>query len=65
MKLDAAHSRHLDVSNQASRFAEMKGCKEIGSRRECLDLVAQLPHVAVHGIPEESIIFNNRDQPHF
>src|SRR5260221_62161 len=43
VQLDAGHRRHLDVSNQAGRFDETRGSKEIGCRRESLDAVAQRP----------------------
>jgi hypothetical protein len=56
------HGRHMDISDKAGCFGETRGYKEFGTRRESLDGVAQRPHEASHGIPEEPIIVNDRDQ---
>ena len=40
VKLGTGYSRHLNVSDQAIGFAEMSRRKEIGCRRERLDVVA-------------------------
>src|ERR1700730_10200280 len=65
VEFDPGHGRHMDVSDQAGRFDEMRRCEEIGSRRESLDGVAQRLHEASHGIPKQPIIFNDRDQRRF
>jgi hypothetical protein len=65
VKLNSAHRRHLDIGDQAVRFDEMRRCDEIGSRRESLDGVAQRLHEGSHGIPEQTIIFNDGDHQRF
>src|SRR6266511_175275 len=35
------HRRHMDVSDQAGRFGETRGCEEIGRRWKSLDGIAQ------------------------
>jgi hypothetical protein len=62
---NSGHGRHMDVGDQARRFAEMWRCKEIGSRRESLDGVTQRLHEASHGITKEPIVFNDSDQLRF
>jgi hypothetical protein len=52
----------MDVSDQAGRFDEMRGCEEIGWRRERLDAVAQRPDQPSHRPAKELIILNDRDQ---
>jgi hypothetical protein len=65
VEFDPGHGRHLDVGDQAGRFGEMGRCEEISGRREGLDGVAQRLHEASHGIPEEEIIFDDRNQRRF
>jgi len=65
VKLNSAHRRHLDISDQAVRFDEMRRCDEIGSRRESLDGVAQRLHEGSHGIQEQTIIVNDGDHQRF
>jgi hypothetical protein len=55
----------MDVSDQAGRFDEMRGCEEIGWRRERLDAVAQRPDEPSHRVAKELIILNDRDQWRF
>jgi hypothetical protein len=62
VEFDPGHGRHMDVSDQAGRFNETRGCEEIGRRREDLDAVAQRPHEPFHRIAKGWIILNDRDQ---
>ena len=62
VEFDAGHHRHMDVSDQAGRIAEMTGCEEIRRRCEDLDTVAQRPHESSHGIAKGRIVLNDRDQ---
>src|SRR3954454_21765948 len=52
VEFDPGHGGHMDVSDQAGRFGEMRWRHEIGSRRESLDGVAQRVQEASHGIPK-------------
>jgi hypothetical protein len=52
----------MDVSYQASRFDETRGCEKIGCRGESLDGVPQRPHEPSHGLAKEPIIFDDRHQ---
>ena len=62
VELDPGHGRHMDVSDQAGRLIETRGCEEIGCRREGLDAEAQRPHEPSHGIAKGRIVLNNRYQ---
>jgi hypothetical protein len=65
VEFDSGHRGHMDVSDQASRFDEMRGCEKVGCRRESLDGVTQRPHEPSHGLAKEPIILNNRNQYRF
>jgi hypothetical protein len=62
VEIDPSHGRHMNVSDQAGRLNETRGCEKIGCRREGLDAVAQRPHEPSHGIAKGWIILNDRDQ---
>src|SRR6266853_4830473 len=62
VKFDPGHRRHMDVSDQASCFREMRRCEEIGCRRENLDGVILRSHEPSHRLAKELIILNDRDQ---
>ena len=62
VELESGHRRHMDVSDQAGRFDETRGCEEIGCRREGLDVVAQRSHEPSHGLAKVLIILDDRDQ---
>jgi hypothetical protein len=53
----SGHRRHMDVSDQAGRFDETRGCEEFGWRRE-----GQRPDEPSHRLAKEPIILNDRDQ---
>src|SRR5262249_8348375 len=59
VELDPGHRRHMDISDQASRFTKTRRCEEIGCRRKSLDGVAQRPHEPSHRVAKELIIFND------
>jgi hypothetical protein len=65
IKLDPGHRRHINVSDQAGRFTETSGGKEIGRRWKNLDGMAQRPQEPSHGLAKEPIIFNDRNQQLF
>src|SRR5260221_8911403 len=50
VELGSGHRWHVDVSDQASGFGEMRGCEKLGCRRESLDRVAQRPQEPFHGL---------------
>jgi hypothetical protein len=58
----SGHRGHMDVSDQAGRFDETRGCEKIGWRRERLDAVAQRPDEPSHRLAKALIILNDRDQ---
>jgi hypothetical protein len=62
VEFDPSHGRHMDVSDQAGRFNETRGCEKISCRREGLDGEAQRPHEPSHGLAKVPIILNDRDQ---
>ena len=41
VELDPGHGRHMDVSDQAGRFNETRGCEEIGRRSKSFGGVGQ------------------------
>ena len=62
VELDAGHSGHLDVGDQARRFSEMRRCEKIGCRRKRFDGIAQRGHELSHGFAKGLIILDNRYQ---
>jgi hypothetical protein len=41
VELDSGHRRHVYVGDEAGRFGETGGCKEIVRRRKCLGGIGQ------------------------
>ena len=41
VEFDSGHRRHVDVGDQAGRFGETRGCKEIGRRCKSLGGIGQ------------------------
>jgi hypothetical protein len=62
VEFKTAHRRHLNVTNQARRFKEMRRCKEIDCGREDFDRVSQGSHEPSHGIPKELVILDDGNQ---
>jgi hypothetical protein len=62
VKFDPRHRRHMNVSDQASCFREMRRCEEIGSRQENLNGVILRSHEPSHRLAKKLIILNDRDQ---
>ena len=60
VELDASHSRHLDVGDQAAGLREHMGCQEIGSRGEGFDYVTQRGYEFPHGLAKRLIILDDR-----
>jgi hypothetical protein len=48
VELNASHSRHVDVGDQAGGFRQEGRCQEIGCRRELFDGVAQQRYELSH-----------------
>jgi hypothetical protein len=59
MELEPGHLWHMDVSDQAGGFGQMRRCEEIGCRREGRDVVAKRSHEPPHGFAEELIVLND------
>jgi hypothetical protein len=59
VQFDSSHRGHMDVGDQASRFGKIRGCEEIGCRRESLDGEAQRPHEPSHRLAKGPIILND------
>jgi len=62
VELDAAHARHLDISDEAACFGDTRRCEEIGCRRKDLDSISQRSHEPSHGFAKELVILDDRDQ---
>jgi len=62
VELEAGHLRHVDISDQAACFGEMRRCEEIGCRRKSLDSICQRSHEPSHGFAKELIVLDDRDQ---
>ena len=62
LKLNASHSGHLNVSDQAGGFRKERRRQEIGCRGECFDRVAQRPYEFLHGFSKGLIILDDRYQ---
>ena len=65
VELNAGHSRHLDVADQACGLRKERRCEEIGCRRERFDGVAQRRHELPHGFAKRLIILDDRYQRTF
>src|SRR5580692_3729902 len=53
VEFDSCHHWHMDVGDQAGRFAESRRCEEIRCRRESLYAMAQRVHQHSHGLAKE------------
>ena len=62
LKLNASHSGHLNVSDQAGGFRKERRRQEIGCRGERFDGVAQRPYEFLHGFSKGLIILDDRYQ---
>jgi hypothetical protein len=62
MELNPAHSRHLNISDQARRFGGERRFQELGGRGKRLDRVAQHRHELLHGLAKGLIILDDRYQ---
>ena len=62
VELNPAHSRHLNVSDQARRFGDERRFQELGGRGKRLDRVAQHRHEFSHGLEKGLIILDDRYQ---
>jgi hypothetical protein len=62
MELNARHSRHLNVGDQARGRGEEGRCQEIVCRGKRFDSVAKQCHELSHGFAKELIILDNRYQ---
>jgi len=62
LKLNASHSGHLNVSDQAGGFRKKRRRQEIGCRGERFDGVAQRPYEFLHGFSKGLIILDDRYQ---
>ena len=62
MELNPAHSRHLNISDQARRFGDERRFQELGGRGKRLDRVAQHGHELLHGLTKGLIILDYRYQ---
>ena len=60
VELDPAHSRHLDVSDQACGRTEKRRCQKIGREGKVFDRVTQRGREFSHGFSKELIILYNR-----
>ena len=65
VELDARHSRHLDIGNQAVGFRYDRRFEEIGRRRERFDGVTEQRHELSHGLAKRLIILDDRYQRTF
>ena len=61
-EFDPGHGRHVDISDQAGRFKETRGCKEIDGRWESFDAISQRPYEPSHGFARGLIILDDREQ---
>jgi len=62
VELNASHSGHLNVGDQAAGFGKEGRGQEIGCRGERFDRVAQGPYEFSHGFSKGLIILHNRYQ---
>jgi hypothetical protein len=62
VELDPAHSRHLNISDQACRFGEEGRFQELGGRGKRLDRVTQHRHELSHGLAKGLIVLDDRYQ---
>ena len=62
VKLNAGHSGHLNVSDQAGGFRNERRRQEIGCRGKRFDRVAQRPYEFLHGFSKGLIILDDRYQ---
>jgi hypothetical protein len=61
-EFDPGHGRHVDISDQAGRFDETRGSKEIDGRWKNFDAISQGPYQPSHGFEGEPIIVDDREQ---
>jgi hypothetical protein len=61
-ELDPGHGRHVDISDQAGRFGETRGCEKIDGRRESFDAISQRPYEPSHGFARGVIVLDDREQ---
>jgi hypothetical protein len=59
LKLDAAHTRHLDVRNHAREIINAIRPQELLGGSERIDNASERPHEAVGRCPDRFIIVNN------
>ena len=59
VELNPAHSRHLNVSDQARRFGDERGFQEIGGRGKRLDRVTLHRHELLHGLAKGLIVLDD------
>ena len=62
VELNPAHSRHLNVSDQARRFGDERGFQELGGRGKCVDRVTLHRHELSHGLAKGLIVLDDRYQ---
>jgi len=62
VEFNPGHRRHVDVGDQAGRFAETGGPEEIGCRRKDTYGIAQRPHEPSHRLAKRPIVIDDRDQ---
>src|SRR5215472_5633245 len=62
VEFDPAHRRHIDVSDHAGCFNEMRRSQEIGRRRESLDGIALGFYEPPQRLAKELIILDDRYQ---
>ena len=62
MELDPAHSRHLDIGDQACGFSAGEEISGNRPPRKRFDRVAQQRHELSHGLAKGLIILDDRDQ---
>jgi hypothetical protein len=58
VELNAGHSRHLDVADQACGFRKERRRQEIGCRRERFDRVAERAQQFSHGVSKGLIVLD-------
>jgi hypothetical protein len=61
VEFEPGHRRHLDVGNQAPRFAEPRRCEELGCRRKYDNRIAERPHEPSQGLAKRPVIIDDRD----
>ena len=65
VEFDSRHAGHMDVRDQAGGLVETARCEKIGCRWESLDRVTQRAHESPHGLANEFIVLDNRNQWRF